>query len=322
MNRFILGVCATGWILVAAVQAHDPVWLAAVASPENKVTIEERDGFRHISSNGLPDHETGRFPNRGNPNSISEQKLSYRVTLKPTAAEKATPIGMNPFGIALNGIVFDPSAAEFWQRDPNSGWQYEAVNGSINLGLDENNAHVQPNGSYHYHGVPTALMRKLAKGDSMVLVGYAGDGFPMYSMLGHDDPKDATSKVRKLKSSYQVRKGMRPDGPGGNFDGSFVQDWEYVAESGDLDEFNGRFGPTPEFPEGIYHYYLTDTFPYIPRQWKGTPDESFQRRRMPRGGAGRGPGGPGGPGGPPGMKGRSGRRGPPPRDRQPPEPQE
>ncbi|MCA9061302.1 MAG: YHYH protein, partial [Planctomycetaceae bacterium] len=206
---------------------------------QNQVELVERDGFRFITSNGIPDHETGRFPNRGNPNAIQPQQNSWRVTLTPRAADQPTPIGMNPFGVALNGISLDPSAAEFWQRDPQSGWQYEAVNGAINLGLDSSNAHVQPDGSYHYHGVPLALMRKLMKGDSMVMIGYAADGFPIYAMLGHTDAGDADSRLKKLTSSYQVKRGRRPDGPGGRYDGSFVQDWEYVADSGDLDECNG-----------------------------------------------------------------------------------
>jgi hypothetical protein len=60
-----------------------------------------------------------------------------------------------------------------------------------------------------------------------------------------------------------------------------------VAGSGDLDECNGRTGPTPEFPGGTYHYVLTDDFPFVPRLWRGTPDGSFLRRP----GAGPGPGG-------------------------------
>jgi hypothetical protein len=53
--------------------------------------------------------------------------------------------------------------------------------------------------------------------------------------------------------------------------GTFTQDYEYVAGLGDLDECNGRFGVTPEFPNGIYHYYITDGYPYIQRCVKGTP---------------------------------------------------
>jgi hypothetical protein len=53
--------------------------------------------------------------------------------------------------------------------------------------------------------------------------------------------------------------------------GSFVQDYEYVAGLGDLDQCNGRTGVTPEFPSGIYHYMITTTFPFVHRCVRGTP---------------------------------------------------
>ena len=31
----------------------------------------------------------------------------------------------------------------------------------------------------------------------------------------------------------------------------------------DLDEYHGQFGPTKEFPDGIYHYHLTSELPWI-----------------------------------------------------------
>ena len=51
--------------------------------------------------------------------------------------------------------------------------------------------------------------------------------------------------------------------------GTFTQDYEFVAGAGDLDECNGRTGVTPEFPNGIYHYYATDTYAYLQRCLKG-----------------------------------------------------
>ena len=36
-----------------------------------------------------------------------------------------------------------------------------------------------------------------------------------------------------------------------------IDDWNYYEDLGDLDECNGRFGPTPEYPDGIYHYVST-----------------------------------------------------------------
>ena len=79
--------------------------------------------------------------------------------------------------------------------------------------------------------------------------------------------------------------GNRPangDDPGGQHDGTFVQDFEFVEGSGDLDECNGRFGVTPEYPDGIYYYVLTDAFPFVPRMFRGTPNESFSKQAVDR----------------------------------------
>jgi hypothetical protein len=274
------------------------------APSSNEVKITEEGGLRRIRSNGLPDHVPGQFPNAHNPNTIRAQDYNFTVPLKPEKLAEAAPFRMQPFGVAVNGVVFDPFAAEWWRGDPSSGWQYEPQSGAIDLGLDDSNAHVQPNGAYHYHGIPHGLLKRLSQGGKrMTLLGWAADGFPIYGPLAHDKADDASSPLRGLKSGYRVKKGARPadGGPGGGYDGSFVQDYEWVAGQGDLDASNGRHGVTPEFPKGTYYYVLTDHYPYIPRQFAGKPDSSFERRGPPRG--------PGGFGfGPPGM-------GPPPRGR-------
>jgi hypothetical protein len=92
---------------------------------------------------------------------------------------------------------------------------------------------------------------------------------------------DLQSPTRRLRSSYRLRGGQRKDGPGGKFDGTFVEDFEFVAAAGDLDECNGRTGPTPEFPGGTYYYVLTDEFPYIPRQFRGVANSSFRHGPPP-----------------------------------------
>ncbi len=93
------------------------------------------------------------------------------------------------FGVALNGVPFDPGTARFWKDDPRSGWDYDALSGRINLGFDGSNAHVQPNGAYHYHGIPNGLLRIRAQENRMTLLGYA-DGFPIYGPLGYADALD------------------------------------------------------------------------------------------------------------------------------------
>ncbi len=263
----------------------------------NQVEITVEDGYRYIRANGIPDHPTGRFPNRNNPNAVAPQEYAFRVPAAPIPANRMTPVGLQSFGVAVNGVPFDPGAAEFWGGDPETGWQFEAIGPAVNLGLDQNNAHVQPGGAYHYHGVPWALVQNLNTSYGMILIGYAADGFPIYALYGHEKPNDARSTLVKVRSSYRLREGVRDEGPGGRFDGSFVQDYEFVNGAGDLDGCNGRFGVTPQYPDGIYHYFVTEEFPFVPRFYRGKPDQSFARR---------GPaGGPGGPGGPP-------RGGPPP----------
>ena len=282
---------------VDVVAATEP----APAGARVSITIE--GDRRVITANGLPDHPTGRFPNANNPNRIAAQEYRYTIPLRPIVNARPTPLPAQPFGIAVNGVLFDPGTAEYWHNDRQSGWHYDAKGDAFSLGLDAASAHVQPNGAYHYHGIPAALLARLSAGHSaMTLLGWAADGFPIYGPTGYENARDATSSLRVLKSSYRVKPGARPvtsAQPGGAYDGIFVEDFEFVAGSGDLDECGGRFGVTPEFPNGTYHYVLTADFPFVPRAFRGTPDASFARR-----------GGPGGPGGP---KGAGKKRGPPPK---------
>ena len=244
-----------------------PASTIAANNADNEVMMWIDDGKRHIKANGIPDHTPGQFPNAGNPNTIAVQDYTFEIPLTPSLAPNITERG-GVFGIALNGVPFDPGTAEYWNNGQRtherSDWRYEALSGKLDLGLDTNNAHVQPTGAYHYHGITTGLVELLSEGTFTGLVGYAADGFPVYALS-------------TVSSSYRVKSGQRPDGPGGDYDGTFVADYEYVEGLGDLDECNGRVGTTPDYPNGTYHYYLTSTFPFIPRCWKGTPDESFAR---------------------------------------------
>jgi hypothetical protein len=75
-----------------------------------------------------------------------------------------------------------------------------------------------------------------------------------------------------MKSSYVVSTNTtRVNGPSVSTtypEGCFIEDYSYVSDSGDLDQCNGRFCVTPDYPNGIYAYFVTidDTldpvFPY------------------------------------------------------------
>ncbi len=229
----------------------------------NAVTIYEEGNYRYIESNGIPDHEPGQFPNSGNPNAISEQTHRFRVPIHPRSTGQAKAFGHNLFGVALNGVPFDPETVEYWNNEQGSGWNYDAMSGKINLGLDHSHAHVQPGGMYHYHGIPTDMLKSISASQ---LIGYAADGFPIY----YDT---------QFKTSYRLKQGTRPSGQGGSYDGTFVEDYAYHEGGGDLDECNGRGYA------GDYRYYLTDEFPFVPRCLKGEPDPSFNKKAR-RGGPG------------------------------------
>ncbi|MDB6070223.1 MAG: hypothetical protein JWL81_1394 [Verrucomicrobiales bacterium] len=297
--------------------------LAAVVVEKNQVKLEVEGGFRRIVSNGWPDHAPGVFPRRGNPNVISAQHYEFRVPVAPEPGGELRRADGFWWGVAVNGVPFEPGTAETWKNERPSAWRYEAGTGFMDLGLDEHHAHVQPTGAYHYHGRPVGLLEGLGgDGSGMRLVGWAADGFPLYSAMAAEGEPGADGKpgkLRKMTSSYRLKAGKRPaapDGPGGKYDGRFTEDWEFVRGSGDLDECNGRTGWTPEFPKGTYFYCVTEEFPFLPRFWRGKPDASFSKGGPPpaRGGRPNGGGPPGDapPGGGPPDGGPEGRRPPPP----------
>ena len=182
------------------------------------------------------------------------------------------------FGVCLNGVVFDPAGPD-WNGNAASGWQFEVTSAVVrpHLGLDGNHAHTQPGGGYHDHAFSPYLRARAQQAVAqrrMALFGWAADGFPIYGVFGYSNPMDPYSPMVPMRSGYRLRSGNRPGGPGGRYDGTFVQDWEYVDGSGDLDECNGRTGYTPD--HGVaYHYMITDTFPYIPRCWVNAPNQQW-----------------------------------------------
>lgn len=304
-TTFLTGVLAATAVCTSRAQSGPGIQdrrqsaMEVVDLPDPVVSIVIEGDYRVITSNGLPDHTTGEFPNRYNPNAIRTRDHEYKIPLDPKVASRRTA-ARPEFGIALNGVVFDAGSGEFWTASGQRGrsaWNLDPAssNNQSRLGLDHNHAHVQPTGKYHYHGLPTGLIDKLGANaihdghaHAMVQIGWAFDGFPIYAPYGPQDPNDLASPLIELRSSYQLKSGSRPDspqGPGGTYDGTYAADYEYVEGLGELDEANGRFGATPEFPEGTYYYVVTEAYPSVPRYWVGTPDSSISKR---------GRGGPGG----------------------------
>lgn len=198
------------------------------------------------------------FPNTFVPNGPSEQQYAFRVPLKPQTSSKATPVPPDMFfGVALNGVPFDVAPKTFWEDKTN--WGFEPLHPSVQAGTDTNNGDVIKNGAYIYRGIPKALATENFKH-----IGYAADGFPIF-----------VSTDKKYTSSYKLKDGKRdnnPLSPSGFHDGKFSSDYTFVKGHGNLDACNGV-----TVNKKYYIYILTAEFPYTPRCWRGTADQSFTK---------------------------------------------
>ncbi len=146
-------------------------------------------------------------------------------------------------------------------------------------------------GNYHHHQNPSAFKLDLnvistvcnlydADGLYVIdstkhspLIGFAYDGFPIYGAYAFKNV-DGTGGIVRMKSSYSLRNIIArthyangndvTDGPAVSTTyplGYFREDYQYnetsPATPDYLDEHNGRFCITPEYPNGIYCYYAT-----------------------------------------------------------------
>lgn len=247
------------------------------ASVQNTITLSEDSTNRQIviTGNGVPNYTptilgfnvtdgwnnpvSGGFQslkfsenNAGasggnNPNRILVATETFRIPLNPVNNTTATDTALGTVGVAVNGMpIYNPF------EDGNQ----TAATGRIFSGCC---GHPQLTGVYHYHKYPTCLRflkgdvwqserEKCDELDSLIvsgghspLIGFALDGWPIYGPVGWKD----TNRVSKLlKSSYT----------GAN---DAYGNPSYLAASGDLDDCNGLVSPTPEYPEGIYHYVMS-----------------------------------------------------------------
>jgi YHYH protein len=242
---------------------------------EGRVSITVIGDSCTIQSNAVPNHDfnaTGRFRN-----SFREQSQRYVVPARPRAEARPTSLSLQyDNGIFLNGVKLDLLAAGchgvangmIGCNDMHTPYRYDPMAPKAGFGTDEHNAHTQPDGTYHYHGNPMALFEQARPTQPSPVVGFAADGFPIFGSYIRVD-----GKLRKARSSYRLKTGLRSGGPGGAHDGTFVDDWQYLPGAGDLDECNGMT------QDGIYGYVITETYPHVMACFKGTPHESFRKRR-------------------------------------------
>ncbi len=214
----------------------------------------------YVRATGIPTYDVGPFGD-GNPNLPTNQNRTFRITRSPqlqSGTKTNTPLGS--IGAWVNGVaVFNAKDAHSYN---NQGiWNQNAVVVEA-AGFDAALGHPAPGGAYHHHQRPIALLAQLGDLPTVhsPLVGYAFDGFPIYGPYGYANT-DGTGGITRIRSSYQLRNiTTRTNGPAVSAQyplGYYVEDFEYIAGLGDLDQYNGRTCVTPEFPGGIYAYFTT-----------------------------------------------------------------
>jgi len=86
------------------------------------------------------------------------------------------------------------------------------------------------------------------------IIGWAYDGNPIYGPYGYETSTGGSVKL--MRSGYTSS--LKSKRPSVNLypEGFFVEDYDFV-DGGDLDQHNGRYTITPEYPNGIYAYFAT-----------------------------------------------------------------
>lgn len=211
----------------------------------------------YVSCTCIPGYDIGPWP--GNPNTPVNQNFVYKITRTPQQ-NTGTPVatGLGHIGVWTNGVsMFNAKDAMSYN---NQGvWNQNAivVEGSS---FDTCLGHPAPNGEYHHHLNPRCLYDDHDSSQHSPIIGYAFDGYPIYGAYGYANP-NGTGGITRMKSSYRPQTyTTRTNGPAVSATypiGYYVEDFYYQAGYGDLDDHNGRFCVTPEYPGGTYAYFVT-----------------------------------------------------------------
>ncbi len=246
----------------------------------NVQVVQYDTNYTYVSCTCIPGYSIG--PWTGNPNVPSNQNFVYKIPRHPVRnTNTLTSVGMGHIGVWSNGVsVFNVSDAMsynnlgIWNRN---AYFWEGP------GFDACLGHPQQQGEYHHHVSPTCLYNQADSTHHSPIIGYAYDGFPIYGAYAYQDT-NGTGPIVRMRSSYQMRnitvRDTLPNGTAltsGNYGpavsstypvGAYIEDFKFISGSGDLDSNNGRFCRTPEYPNGIYAYFVTidaqlnPVFPY------------------------------------------------------------
>ena len=272
MNRFVIPIatamlvlslfCLTACTATTPAETFDTTAGVQAAQWGENVTITlGEDSFRY-ESDGLPNHDLPEkflIPKnvRSQPFSddsledfnvvlteeyLTKSPIDVTLTLHPSYASKTQETSLGQIGFILSGARlfndYENMDRSIVALDDNIAFDFDDSGHDHAAFVDDCNGHpLQDGSSYHYHGIPTCIVAVIdVAGEHSHMLGVLRDGFPVYGNQGANG---------------------------------------VVVTNADLDECSGHFEATSEFPNGIYHYHLTDDeAPYSIDCYKGEVNAS------------------------------------------------
>lgn len=270
----------------------------------------DTEGTVTLTATGLPYHSYGNELDPNTPTEITiDKSWPWRGGTNIEAEDKVSTTS-GTIGYWINGVsIYSPNAGNLAPigKSPVTGFNYDSSFAAADVlgysfGGDDAGGNADPLGVYHYSDFSFNLAWESGDGYVSGLIGTTGtaevdqipylngslthpdghskilgislDGFPIYGPYGYTIPTSSTSGVKSLSSGYVLKDpSYRVGTPASNLTtypmGTFVQDYEFTGV-GDLDESNGRYCVTPDYPNGTYAYFLTldpvtltPAYPYV-----------------------------------------------------------
>lgn len=224
----------------------------------------------YVKCTSVPEYTIG--PWQSNPNTPAQQNFTFKITRAPqknTGNPVQTPLGHT--GVWSNGVsIFNAKDGMTYMNQ--GRWNRDALFWE-GISFDNCLGHPAPGGEYHHHVNPRCVYDDTDSTHHSPIIGYAFDGYPIYGAYGYANT-NGTGAIARMRTSFVVTTATtRANGPAMSAQypaGCFIEDYSYVAGSGDLDDHNGRFCVTPEYPNGTYAYFVTidaqrkPVYPYGP----------------------------------------------------------
>ncbi len=208
---------------------------AAKWNPTVKLTYSSKSII--MLPTGIPNHARDAYyavpkagvvvPDAATANVIADptkaQTYNFTIPTKPKYSSKVTSTSLGSIGVMISGaVLYNPFEGDGKTVAMSSNFTVTNSAGITASFVDKCAGHPTPDiGAYHYHGLPNCVTAKVDKvSKPSHIIGFALDGFPIYG--------DRDNKGKQITAK-------------------------------NLDQCNGVFSATPEFPKGIYHYVLLGT---------------------------------------------------------------